>query len=162
MSKVIIGAFNVPCLHATSAHTPTAAPAPAPIPLAPTTGSGSPVSALPPKPRPSGPKIAFPIPHLADLFALIHGNTQIKPVLVAQLHQQFEAVTTKAAIEAKVKEVALRAGRTKDSQWKVKHGAWVSCYQCTCIGHQLMGSLLLDSRHLRMRRSSNHLPLEIL
>lgn len=127
-SKVIIGAFNVTCLHGTTAQTTTPAAAAAPIPVHSTitTDTASPGSTLLPKSRASGPKIAFPIPHLAELFALIHGNTQIKPVLVAQLHQKFEAVTTKAAIEAKVKEVALREGRTKDSRWQVKHEAWVS------------------------------------
>jgi hypothetical protein len=83
-------------------------------------------AAAPAKARPSGPKVGFPATHLAELYALIHGNTKIKPDLVAQLRQQFEAITTKAAIEAKVKEVAVREGKTKDSQWKVKTEAWVS------------------------------------
>lgn len=72
------------------------------------------------------PKIAFPTSHLNELFNLIHGNTKIQTDLVSQLRQHFETVSTKAAIEAKVREVAVREGKTKDSKWKVKDEAWVS------------------------------------
>jgi hypothetical protein len=60
------------------------------------------------------------------LYTLIHGNTKIKPDLISQLRQHFENITSKAAIEAKVKEVAFREGKAKDSQWKVKPEAWVN------------------------------------
>jgi hypothetical protein len=119
-SKVIIENFTVPCLHATQASAVA-------VTVAPTeTNSASPKSALPLKSRPSGPKIGFPPKLIPELFKLIHGNTNIKPDLVAQLRREFdESITSKAAIEAKVKEVAVREGRTKDSQWKVRQDAWV-------------------------------------
>jgi chromatin assembly factor 1 subunit A len=117
----MIDQSTVPCLHATQATTAVAAPEPA------TDSTGAPTSANLSKPRPSGPKIGFPATHLAELYNLIHGNTNIKPDLVAQLRRQFdETITSKAAIEAKVKEVAIREGKTKGCQWKVKPEAWVS------------------------------------
>ncbi|WVQ93405.1 hypothetical protein IAU59_000475 [Kwoniella sp. CBS 9459] len=71
------------------------------------------------------PKIAFPSTHLEDLYKAIEGSTKIRTDLVSQLREQFESVTTKAAIEQKIKEVAVRLGKTKDSQWRVKPEAWV-------------------------------------
>ncbi|OCF43387.1 hypothetical protein I317_02827 [Kwoniella heveanensis CBS 569] len=71
------------------------------------------------------PKIAFPSSHLADLYRAIEGSTKIRTDLVSQLREQFESVTTKAAIEQKIKEVAVRLGKTKDSQWRVKPEAWI-------------------------------------
>ncbi|WVF65764.1 hypothetical protein IAT40_000498 [Kwoniella sp. CBS 6097] len=71
------------------------------------------------------PKIAFPHSHLADLYKAIEGSTKIRTDLVSQLREQFESVTTKAAIEQKIKEVAVRLGKTKDSQWRVKPEAWI-------------------------------------
>lgn len=122
VSTVIIDKFTVRCLHAT--QTSTAAPVPETK-----TDTSSPKSAIPSKSRPSGPKIGFPATHLAELYNLIHGNTNIKPDLISQLRKQFdETVTSKAAIEAKVKEVAVREGKTKGCQWKVKPEAWVSLY----------------------------------
>lgn len=119
VSTVIIDKFTVKCLHAT--QTSTAAPV-----LETSTDSSSPKPAAPPKARPSGPKIGFPPTHLAELYNAIHGNTNIKPDLIAQLRKQFdETVTSKAAIEAKVKEVAFREGKTKGCQWKIKPEAWV-------------------------------------
>jgi chromatin assembly factor 1 subunit A len=121
VSTVIIDKFTVRCLHAT--QTSTAAPV-----QETTTDTTSSKPALPPaKSRPAGPKIGFPTTHLAELYNLIHGNTNIKPDLISQLRKQFdETVTSKAAIEAKVKEVAFREGKTKGCQWKVKPEAWVS------------------------------------
>lgn len=123
MSTISMGPSTIPCLVATQATTfvppaPSAAAVPSVAPA--TAADGSTV-----KPRPSGPKIGFPTTHLSELYSLIHGNTKIKPDLVSQLRQQFENITSKAAIEAKVKEVAFREGKTKDSQWKVKPEAWV-------------------------------------
>lgn len=130
VSTVIIDKFTVRCLHAT--QTSTAAPVPET-----TTDTSSTQPALPAaKPRPSGPKIGFPTTHLAELYNLIHGNTNIKPDLISQLRKQFdETITSKAAIEAKVKEVAFREGKTKGCQWKVKPEAWVSCYLLYWDGH---------------------------
>jgi len=120
VSKVIIDKFTVPCLHATQATT-------APVVPEPTIDSSSPRPPQALKSRPSGPKIGFPTTHLAELYNTIHGNTNIKPDLIAQLRKQFdETVTSKAAIEAKVKEVAFREGKTKGCQWKIKSEAWVS------------------------------------
>jgi len=128
VSTVIIDKFTVRCLHAT--QTSTAAPVPES-----TTNTSSTQSALPPKSRPSGPKIGFPATHLAELYNLIHGNTNIKPDLISQLRKQFdETLTSKAAIEAKVKEVAFREGKTKGCQWKVKPEAWVSLVFISIIG----------------------------
>ncbi|KAK4683398.1 hypothetical protein P7C73_g6875, partial [Tremellales sp. Uapishka_1] len=77
------------------------------------------------RPRP-GPKVSFPAEHLAELLRLIEGNTKMKTDLVSQLRDHFEKVSTKAAIEAKIKEVATRQGKAKDSQWKVRPEAWVA------------------------------------
>ncbi len=79
------------------------------------------------KSRPAGPKVPFPNSHLAELLHLIEGNTKIRNDLISQLKAHFDTVTSKAAIEAKLKEVALRQGKTKDSQWRVKPEAWVRC-----------------------------------
>lgn len=77
------------------------------------------------KPRPAGPKVAFPPSHLPELLRLIDGNTKIRTDLVSQLKAHFDAVTSKAAIEAKIREVAARQGKAKDSQWRVLPEAWV-------------------------------------
>ena len=45
---------------------------------------------------------------------------------MSQLKAHFDSVTSKAAIEAKIKEVATREGKAKDSQWRVRSGAWVA------------------------------------
>lgn len=149
MSTISMGPSTIPCLVATQA----VAVAP-PVASAPT-ASADPTSADPSstttaanaststKARPSGPKIGFPSTHLCELYKLIHGNTKIKPDLVSQLRQQFENITSKAAIEAKVKEVAFREGKTKDSQWKVKPEAWVSFIFLLSSGSWLTGRLLL-------------------
>lgn len=78
-----------------------------------------------PKTRLTGPKIAFPNSHLPELLRLIEGNTKIRSDLISQLKAHFDTVTSKAAIEAKIKEVASRQGKSKDSQWKVRPEAWV-------------------------------------
>jgi hypothetical protein len=74
----------------------------------------------------SGPKVSFPTEHLPDLLRMIEGSTKIQSDLVSELRGQFEKVATKAAIEAKVREVAVREGKSKDSQWRVKAEAWMS------------------------------------
>ncbi|WRT65688.1 uncharacterized protein IL334_002633 [Kwoniella shivajii] len=76
--------------------------------------------------RAAGPKVGFPETHVAELYQLIEGSKKIKPDLVSQLRESFENIATKAAIEAKLKEVAVREGKTKDSQWKVKPEAWIA------------------------------------
>jgi chromatin assembly factor 1 subunit A len=125
VSTVIIDKFTVRCLHAT--QTSTAAPVPETTTTTNTSSTQPALTAA--KPRPSGPKIGFPTAHLAELYNLIHGNTNIKPDLISQLRKQFdETITSKAAIEAKVKEVAFREGKTKGCQWKVKPEAWVSIF----------------------------------
>jgi len=84
------------------------------------------LASAPSKPRPSGPKVAFPPSHMPELLRLIEGNTKIRTDLVSQLKAHFDVVTSKAAIEAKIKEVASRQGKAKDSQWRVRPEAWVS------------------------------------
>ena len=89
--------------------------------------NGGPASGVAPtKPRAAGPKAAFPDSHLPQLLQLIEGNTNIRSDLVSQLRGHFDSVTSKAAIEAKIKEVAVREGKAKDSQWRVRPEAWVS------------------------------------
>ena len=83
-------------------------------------------ASMPLKPRLNGPRVTFPNSHLAELLHLIEGNTKIRTDLVSQLKAHFENVASKAAIEAKIKEVAVRQGKTKDSQWRVLPEAWVS------------------------------------
>lgn len=70
------------------------------------------------------PKVAFPSAHLAELLKIVDGNTKIFTDLIATLRERFDKVTTKVAIEAKIREVAIREGRTKDSAWRVKAEAW--------------------------------------
>ncbi|WWC96983.1 hypothetical protein V866_003860 [Kwoniella sp. B9012] len=78
-----------------------------------------------PKSRPA-PKVGFPEEHLAELYRLIDGSKKIKPDLISQLRERFENVTTKVAIEAKLREVAVKEGKGKESQWKVKSEAWTA------------------------------------
>lgn len=127
-----MGPSVIPCMMGTAA---ISAPTPTPAATAPTpdnaASNGTPptsssLSAANKAPRAAGPKIAFPSSHLAELYNLIHGNTKIQTDLVSQLRQHFESVSSKAAIEAKIREVAFREGKTKDSKWKVKSEAWVA------------------------------------
>ncbi|ORY24369.1 hypothetical protein BCR39DRAFT_546875 [Naematelia encephala] len=128
-STAVIGTnLNVRCLLSTNVISPPAVDAA----LVSTDASAS-VTDLTPggmiqagKARVSGPKIAFPSSHLAELLGLIDGNTKIRTDLISQLKAHFDTVTSKAAIEAKIKEVATREGKAKDSRWKVKAEAWVS------------------------------------
>lgn len=129
MSTISMGPSVIPCLVGTTAiNTPPvvissgAVTDTIPLASAPTATGSATGSAR----SRSAPKIAFPASHLNELFTLIHGNTKIQTDLVSQLRQHFESVTSKAAIEAKVREVAVREGKTKDSKWKVKTEAWVS------------------------------------
>lgn len=71
------------------------------------------------------PKIAFPAAHVAELLNLVDGSSKILSDLISSLKSHFDS-TTKAAIEAKVREVAVRDGKGKDSQWRVKAEAWVA------------------------------------
>lgn len=78
------------------------------------------------KARAAGPKVAFPDAHLGDLLKLIECNTKIRTDLVSFLRDQFEKVASKGAIEAKLKEVAVREGKSKDSAWRVKPEFWTA------------------------------------
>ena len=71
------------------------------------------------------PKVAFPATHLPELLHAIEGSTKIRSDLVSELRGKFEGVATKVAIDAKLKEVATRGGKTKDSAWRVLPEAWV-------------------------------------
>ncbi len=88
------------------------------------TGRFSAVNTL--KARAAGPKVAFPDAHLGDLLKLIEGNTKIRTDLVSFLRDQFEKVASKGAIEAKLKEVAVREGKSKDIAWRVKPEFWTA------------------------------------
>lgn len=70
------------------------------------------------------PKVAFPPSHLPELLKIIDGNTKIFTDLTSVLRERFDKITTKAAIEAKIREVAIREGKGKDSPWRVKAEAW--------------------------------------
>jgi hypothetical protein len=72
------------------------------------------------------PKVAFPQKHLPEFLRIVDGNTRILSDLISHLKIRFDKVTTKAAIEAKIREVAVREGKSKDSEWKVKPEAWSS------------------------------------
>ena len=74
---------------------------------------------------PKRPKVAFPTAHLPELLRLIEGNPKTRNDLVSQLKAHFDSITSKAAIEAKIREVASRQGQAKDSQWRVRPEAWV-------------------------------------
>nr|XP_019050366.1 hypothetical protein I302_00796 [Kwoniella bestiolae CBS 10118]OCF29296.1 hypothetical protein I302_00796 [Kwoniella bestiolae CBS 10118] len=78
-----------------------------------------------PKSR-SAPKVGFPEEHLPELYRLIDGSKKIKPDLISLLRERFDNVTTKVAIEAKLREVAVKEGKAKESQWKVKPEAWIA------------------------------------
>ncbi|WWD16524.1 hypothetical protein CI109_100951 [Kwoniella shandongensis] len=136
-STTAIGAsLSVKCLLSTETIAPpketpvsvnTAKPsAAADAAAVPVTTNGDTSTAAQSRSRAVGPKIAFPSTHLAELYRLIDGNIKIRTDLVSQLREHFEGVATKAAIEAKIKEVAVREGKTKESQWKVKADAWLS------------------------------------
>ena len=71
-------------------------------------------------------KVGFPETHLKELYTLIEGNTRIRSDLVSQLRAHFGTLTSKIAIETKIREVAMREGKLKDSAWRVNDDAWVS------------------------------------
>ena len=131
--------------------------------------SSAPESATEPKAvsSRSTPKVAFPDTHLADLLQSIEGSTKIRTDLVSQLREKFEGVASKVAIDAKLREVAVRVGKTKDSQWKVHPEAWVStpCREGEVSTHgprSLLGSLFLNPRareNLRRQLSCHFLYL---
>ena len=73
----------------------------------------------------------FPESHLAELLKLVEGNTKIQTDIVSQLKAHFEGVASKAAIELKLKEVASRQGKSKESAWSVTPEAWVSVIRHT-------------------------------
>lgn len=122
-STTAIGSnYNVRCLLSAE---PIAAPAvPTALTTAPTTNSEH-VPTPPAKARPA-PKVAFPDDHLPELLRLIEGNTAIRTDLISELRKRFDSIASKAAIEAKVKEVAVREGKKADSPWRVREDAWVS------------------------------------
>ncbi|BEI85303.1 hypothetical protein CcaverHIS002_0507040 [Cutaneotrichosporon cavernicola] len=77
-------------------------------------------------PKGRNPKVAFPQKHLPEFLRIVDGNTRILTDLISLLKIRFDKVTTKAAIEAKIREVAVREGKSKDSEWKVKPEAWTA------------------------------------
>lgn len=81
-------------------------------------------SANKPAAKGRNPKVAFPQKHLPEFLRIVDGNTRILTDLISHLKIRFDKVTTKAAIEAKIREVATREGKGKDSPWKVKREAW--------------------------------------
>lgn len=48
------------------------------------------------------------------------------PDLVSELRTHFSAVASKVAIEFKLKEVAVKEVKSKDTVWRVLPEAWVS------------------------------------
>ncbi|GMK55693.1 hypothetical protein CspeluHIS016_0207490 [Cutaneotrichosporon spelunceum] len=72
------------------------------------------------------PKVAFPQKHLPEFLRIVDGNTRNLTDLISHLKIRFDKVTTKAAIEAKIREVAVREGKSKDSEWRVKPEAWAA------------------------------------
>lgn len=102
---------------------------------------GSPSSTKPPVTTPKVkhvPKSTFPLAHLPELLRLIEGNDRIQSDLVSQLRAHFETVSSKGAIELKIKEVAVREGKSKEKRWRVKPEAWVSGGLYTQCGTTLM------------------------
>jgi hypothetical protein len=63
---------------------------------------------------------------LLELLRLIDGDKNLQIDLIKKLQMHFQGVTTKSAIEFKLKEVAVREGRKVDSAWRVLPEAWVS------------------------------------
>lgn len=78
------------------------------------------------------PKVLFPDSHLAELLQLVEGNTRIQTDIVSQLKAHFEGVASKAAIELKLKEVASRQGKSKESAWRVTPEAWACRFFTMC------------------------------
>lgn len=114
---------KVPCLFETKAST---APPPAAIivPVANPVISGEPqVTKL--KARPAVPKMEFPNAYLGEMLQIVDGSLKSQADLSAELRQRFEKITTKSAIEARLKIVAKKA-RGKGTKWVVTPEAWVS------------------------------------
>lgn len=103
---------------------PTPAPAPKDVAIkaefgaatTSTTSNGT-TTSTPAKSRPAAPKIVFPALYLPQLLKIVQGSTKSRGDLLAELKNEFGTVTSKAAIEAKLKEVATRNGVKKDSKW---------------------------------------------
>jgi hypothetical protein len=121
---------GVKCLLSTEEVAPAKA-APAPAPTMPLGDASSTANAsanttsntnTPARAR-SAPKVAFPTAQLPDLLRKIEGSPKIQSDLVSELRSHFDT-TTKAAIEAKIREVASREGKGKESRWRVKADAW--------------------------------------
>ncbi|CAK9781242.1 hypothetical protein CC85DRAFT_286041 [Cutaneotrichosporon oleaginosum] len=116
--------LRVRCLlSAQPTNTPHYAPA-RPLPSMPLGDASSSANKITPKGR--TPKVAFPEKLLPEFLRIVDGNTRIMTDLVSHLKIRFDKVTTKAAIEAKIREVAVREGKSKDSAWKVKPEAWAA------------------------------------
>jgi len=116
--------IGIKCLLTTEETTPKAAQpaaATAQMPL----GDASSTANAPGSRSRSAPKIAFPTSQLPELLRKIDGSPKIQSDLVSELRNHFDTVT-KAAIEAKIREVASREGKGKDSRWRVKNEAWTS------------------------------------
>lgn len=93
---------------------------------------------LQPKSRPA-PKVAFPSSHIAELLRLVDGSPKILSDLISHLKSHFDDITTKAAIDAKIREVATREGKGKDMRWRVTKEAWEAA-GLTPPAHGLMAS----------------------
>ncbi|KAL7419567.1 hypothetical protein Q5752_005479 [Cryptotrichosporon argae] len=70
------------------------------------------------------PKVAFPDAHLSDLLAAIEGNPRMRTDLVSFLKEMFGKIASRAAIDAKLSEVAVREGKKEGSKWFVREEAW--------------------------------------
>ncbi|TYJ59222.1 hypothetical protein B9479_000211 [Cryptococcus floricola] len=85
----------------------------------------------PPKPR-GVAKSSFPTELLADLYKMIEGDTRTAKDLVPALREQFGKAATKVAIEAELKESAMKEKKGKDGKkgkekcWRVYKEAWVA------------------------------------
>ncbi|ODN76691.1 hypothetical protein L202_05326 [Cryptococcus amylolentus CBS 6039] len=79
----------------------------------------------PPKPR-GVAKSSFPTELLADLYKIVEGDTRTAKDLVPALREQFGKAATKVAIEAELKESAMKGKKGKDKCWRVYKEAWVA------------------------------------
>lgn len=99
-----------------------AAATPASMPL----GDASSTANTPGGSRPRvAQKIAFSDSQISELLDKIDNSPKIQSDLVIELRGLFPTIT-KAAIEAKVREVASREGKGKEARWRVKTEAWKS------------------------------------
>lgn len=127
--------IKVRCLLGT--HEVAAAPPEPPVKM-PLGDASATTNVLQPKSRPA-PKVAFPSSHIAELLRLVDGSPKILSDLISYLKSHFDDITTKAAIDAKIREVATREGKGKDMRWRVTKEAWEAA-GLTPPAHALMAS----------------------